>query len=150
MTIEAISSIGTCVAFSDVLPATEDQAGYEALTWVDWPAVLNYGDVGGTDDITKITPVCDGIVQKIYGPRDNGTQNMDALYDGKDPAQILVRTAYLNRERVAVRLTLATGDVIYYIAIVSAAPIAAGGASDALMIKPIIEITSEIVDVIAP
>ena len=148
--INAVSSVGTCMAFSAVLPAAEDQASYEALTWLDWEGITQYGDLGGSDDISKVTPVCNGTVQKIHGPRDNGTQAVEALYDAKHPAQILVRTAYMDRERVAVRLTLATGDVLYYLAIVTSAAITPGSASDVLMIKPTLDITSSIIDVIAP
>jgi len=49
-----------------------------------------------------------------------------------------------------VRMTLATGDVYYYIVIVTSSPITPGSASDSLMIKPTLELTSGIVDVIAP
>ena len=144
--VKATSSVGTCMAFSTVAPATETAADYAALTWLDWEAVINIGAVGGTDDISKHTPVCDGIVQKVHGPRDNGTQNMDALYDGTHPAQILIRQAYLNRDIIYARMTLATGDVVYYPVIVTAAPIEPGSASDALMIKPILEVTGAIID----
>ena len=148
--VNAVSSVGTCMAFSAVLPADETQADYEALTWLDWEGITQYGDLGGSDDISNVTPVCDGVVQKIHGPRNNGTQNVEALYDGKHPAQILVTAAYTDRERIAVRLTLATGDVLYYIVIVTSAAITPGSASDVLMIKPTLDITSSIVDVIAP
>ena len=145
--VEALSSVGTCIAFSDVLPDTNDAAGYGALTFVDWEAVTNYGDLGGTDEVSKVTPVCDGIIQKVHGPRDNGTQNLEALWDRDHPAQLLVRTAYDQRDRVAVRLTLSDGHILYYVGIITSASVTPGTASDSLMIKADLEITSPIIEV---
>ena len=144
--VTAISSVGTCMAFSSALPGDELPATYAALTWIEWEGITTFGDLGGTDDVAKVTPVCSGVTQKIHGPRDNGTQNMDALYDSAHAAQILVKNAYDVRSRVAVRLTLPNADVLYYIAIVTSAAITPGSASDALMMKPTLDITSDIVE----
>ena len=147
ITVEALSSVGTCIAFSDVLPATEVIADYAALTWIDWEPVTNFGDLGGVDEVSKVTPVCSGIVQKVHGPRDNGTQNLEALWDRDHPAQLLVRTAYDQRDRVAVRLTLSDGHILYYVGIITSASVTPGTASDSLMIKADLEITSPIIEV---
>ncbi len=144
--VQGISSVGSCLGFSAVLPADEQLATYAALTYTPWEAITQIGDLGGVDDVSKVTPVCDGIVQKIHGPRDNGTQNMEALWDKDHAGQLLIRAAYPNRTRIAVEMTLADGATLYYIAIVTAAPITPGSASDILMIKPTLEITSSIVE----
>lgn len=148
MAVNGVSSIGSCMAFSATLAADPKGATeYAALTWTDWAGITEMGDLGGTDDIQTVTPVCDGIVQKIHGARDNGTQNMEALFDDTDAGQIIIQAAYDNRTKVAVRLTLATTTIFYYEGIVTSAAASPGNAGTILMIKPTVAITSNIVKV---
>lgn len=144
------SSIGSTIAFSATLAASpKDQTAYEALTFVEWTEVTELGEVGGTREILTYTPVKTGIINKRSGPMDNGTVSLSAARVSGDAAQAIISTARDSGDIIACKETLATGEVFYYEAIVSAAPTAPGNASSITMINATLAVTGDIVEVAA-
>ena len=126
------SAIGTCMAFNDGGdPATHDVAGFAALApWTPPGVVSNVGDVGPDRNIGSVADVCDGTVHKFGGSKDLGTQALTVSWDSANGAQQMLQTAMDNNTLINVRETLATGDVIYYQAIVGSLKAMTGSATD--------------------
>lgn len=145
------SSIGSKIAFSAAAPATHDQAGFEALTWVEWLEATEIGEFGASVDQSDYVPVHSGVKHKIASVVDNGDQSISGAYDSSNPAQQLLRAASKTTSKsISVRETLPDGDVYYYTAILQGPKIGAATATGGVqMISATLGISGEVVDVIA-
>lgn len=147
---EGVSSIGSCMAFDTNAPATQDQAGYEALAWTPSGEVTNIGDIGPENEVITFNTVCDGVVNKRMGATNYGSQSLEIAFDIDNPAQVILRNAAASKEAISVRETLGSGDIMYYRAYVGSFKTMVGGSSDYLRASVSLEIDSAIVDVAAP
>lgn len=86
-------SVGSILKLSAALPATENQAGYEALTWTEVGAVDSIGNYGNTFQTTEFTPIKTGIVQTLVGSQKNGTIAVTMADLPDDAGQIICNTA---------------------------------------------------------
>ena len=117
MASEGVISTGTCVAVSSVAPATDDAAGYAALTWTEnWQEVTSYGNVGPSAALTEYKTVCNGEVHRRPASKDYGTMSISAANVETDENQILLQNAIdaTPVSPVYVRLTLSTGAIRYF------------------------------------
>ena len=145
---EGISSIGTCMAFASAKPATEDAAGYAALTWVTSGEATNVGDVGPDNQVITFDTVCDGKVNKRMGATNYGQQNLVLAYDKDNNAQAILETKVDDKTSVSVRETLpGTAGTLYYMAYVASLKTQSGSSSDFLRASLNLEIDSKIIKV---
>lgn len=142
---EGVSSIGSCMAFVAGLPATLDQAGYEALIFVPSGEATQIGDVGPENEVITFNTVCDGVINKRLGATNFGQQTIELAYKGSNSAQGILNTASTAKTVVSVRETLSSGDVLYYNAYVSAFKTQVGGSSDFLRASVSLEIDGAII-----
>lgn len=107
------------MAFSAAAPATQDQLGYEAVSYTDSGEVITIGAVGPENEVLTFQTVCDGKINKRMGAANYGSQSLELAFDAANGAQQILETAAADRTPVTVRETLSSGDVLYYIAYVA-------------------------------
>lgn len=74
-------------------PATEDAAGYAALTYVELGCVETLGTFGSTRNQTEFTCLADGAIQRLPGAVDRGQLEMTIAYDDTTTAFPVLRDA---------------------------------------------------------
>lgn len=122
------SALGSSIAISATAPATQDQAGYEAVTYTAIAEVTDIPAFGDTFATITHSPLAgDGIVQKFKGSNDPGTIGVAMAVDNSDPGQILLTTALSNRNDLyTFRVTLGNGDDYYFQGRVHSRPVSPG------------------------
>jgi hypothetical protein len=70
-----------------------DQAGYEALIWVQIKALGNHGEAGSDTNITTYDTWDTKVIQKGKGMTDAGSPEIECARLPTDAGQILVRAA---------------------------------------------------------
>lgn len=84
------TSTGMKYYVSAALPATEDKAGYDALTWTEVGEIVSIGEYGGTQEQVNHTPLATGLVEKYKGATDNGNITLEMGRDATDAGQALL------------------------------------------------------------
>lgn len=142
------TSAGTKYAISAGLPATDDGAGYVALTFTNVKGVESIPAFGAQVAVNSFQPL-DGPLEKHKGPVNYGTLQIPMAYDKADAGQIIVRTAAAptNNALYAHRVTFPNGDIRYFQGRVFGAPETVGAASNVLMTTPTVEISTQIIKV---
>jgi hypothetical protein len=131
-------------------PASQDQAGYTALTYTEVGNVEKIGTIGATTAKVEFQPL-KGPKQKLKGSTDYGSLQPSFAHDGADAGQTLLRTAGDpdNLARYAFRVTYPNGDIRYFQGRVFGYPENVDGADAVIMANPTIEIDTKIVKVAA-
>lgn len=90
------SLAGAALYISAGLPATYDAAGYQStdIIWTEVAEIEDFGSHGGTKTITTFTPVKTGVVAKVGGSKDYGTQTLMLGNLKSDAGQALMNTAF--------------------------------------------------------
>ena len=141
-----VQTAGTCISFSAIIPADLTLAdpaliaAYQALTWTEYKETINFGDVGPVNSLITFETVCDGLVNKRPGPVNFGSQQLTAAWDTKNAAQQILWQARIDRQRIAARLALSSGDFEYYTGYVLSSPTQTGTAQDILRMQVNFEI----------
>jgi len=142
-------TLGTTVSVSAAQPATENQAGYEALSWIVVGEVTNIGEAGGTAEIPTFTPVASGVVHKRKGSRNYGTQSLELAKDSTDVGQIALQSGFDGANAAvihSVRLNDGT-EVSYFQGLVGSFTTVRGDANTIISHNVNLERTSAQVDV---
>lgn len=144
------TAAGTALAISAASPATEDAAGYAALTYTEIGQIEKIGAVGATFAKVEFKPL-KGAVQKHKGSPDYGSLQPSMAHDSNDAGQTLLRTAAddATSKRYSFMVTLSTGDKRYFQGRVFGYPEAIDGADSILMANPTVEVDTKIVKVAA-
>lgn len=102
---------GTILYISTAEPATYDEAGFGALTWIEVVDVVNIGGGGGSASVVEYTPLKTGKAVRKAGPityddravqagkhRNNaGHQTLKSYFDGANQGKILsFRVGYVD------------------------------------------------------
>lgn len=137
---------GTALAISAGIPATQDTAGYAALTYTEIGGVEKIGPIGPTTNKVEFQPL-KGAKQKHKGSTDYGSLQPSMAHDKADAGQTIVRTASAptNNALYAFKVTYPNGDKRYFQARVFGYPETVDGADTILMANPMIEIDTPIV-----
>lgn len=124
--------VGSEIAISAALPATEDEAGYAALTYTPIGEITDFGEM--TAQRTEVThePVKTGIVHKGKGSTNYGTRNTAIALDLNDAGQIIALAAQEDPAPYSMRETWQDGTVVYYQALIMSFPYSAGGGTNAV------------------
>lgn len=139
----ADTSAGTIIAISAADPATYDVAGFGALTYLDIGEVTNIdGQLGRIYNLITHTPLASRTVRKYKGSRNAGSANVAMALDFGDPGQDLARTALNDDEAYSFRITLPSGVIIFYQAMVMSFPIVIGNTEAITTANMNIEVTA--------
>ena len=127
MAIENIqTSAGVTIAVSTTLPATDDAAGYGALTFTNVGEITDGGEIGGTYGEVTHTPLDTRLVQALKTSFDAGSQTLALAVYMADGGQTILLNKLHSDDLIAVAVTLKDGTKIYYKALVMSFPINIG------------------------
>lgn len=145
------TAAGTKLAISAGLPASEDAAGYGALTFTTIGGPEKLGSFGHTNAETTFTPL-DGPVETHKGAPDYGSIQPSIAHDEEDAGQTLLRTAAepTNNALYSFKVLLSTGGIRYFQGRVFGYPESVEGANTVLMANPTIRINTKVVKIAAP
>lgn len=99
---------GATLGISASLPATYDAAGYAALTYTTAGSVEDFGEHGGSANVSRFVAVNDSVVQKFKGSIDYGSMNLTLGCMSSDTGQDLIDAAFASRNRYSVKVTYPT------------------------------------------
>lgn len=114
MTIE--TAAGATLAISAATPATEDSAGYGALTFTNVGEIETVPEFGGTSQIITFAALDDVRTRKLKGTFDGGDISVSVGQDPNDAGQNIARTAAeaTNNQVHSFRVELASGRIKYF------------------------------------
>lgn len=115
------SGIGAIYSISAAEPATYDAAGFAALTFTEVGEVISIGAFGGTAEVLTQAPVKTGIINKVKGSRNYGSQ---AIQFGKqtDAGQALLSAGFDGAaadDVHSIKIAYADGTVRYFTGLVA-------------------------------
>ena len=145
------TAAGSTLAIGSALPATQDAAGYAALTLTEIGQVEKLGAFGASFAKVEFQPL-KGPKQKYKGSKDYGALQPSVALDSADAGQTLLQAAGDDESQklYPFRVTYADGAKRYFLGRVFGMPENADGADSMLMATPAIEICTTIVKVAAP
>lgn len=140
------TAAGTGLAISAGIPATQDAAGYGALTYTEIGQVEQLGAFGATQEVVNFQPL-KGPLQKYKGPNNSGAIQPSLAHDDSDAGQTLLRTAAANATSAlyAFRVTYPDNSKRFFQGRVFGYPENVGAANTMLMANPSIEISSDVI-----
>ncbi len=137
------TAAGTIVAISAGVPATQDVAGYAALTYTTVGGVEKLGTIGATYEKIEFQPL-NGVKEKHKGPPDSGALGLSLAHDNADAGQTILRTSGGSNALFAWKVTYPTAEIRYFQARTFGYPENVDGAGSLLMANPTVEICSSI------
>lgn len=142
------TAAGSALAISAASPATDDAAGYAALTFTEIGQIDKIGSVGAVFAKVEFQPL-KGPKQKHKGSVDYGSLSPTLAHDDTDAGQTLLRTAAddATSKLYAFMVTYPTGAKRYFQGRVFGYPETTDGADSILTAAPTIEISTKIVKV---
>lgn len=142
------TAAGSALAISVANPATDDAAGYGALTYTEIGGIDKIGAVGAVFAKVEFQPL-KGPKEKHKGSRDNGSLSPSLALDSEDAGQALLQTAADDgtSKLYSFEVTYATGAKRYFQGRVFGMPETTDGADTILMANPTVEISTDIVKV---
>lgn len=141
------TAAGTAIAMSAAAPATEDAAGYAALTYTEIGQVEQIGAIGATTEVITFQPL-KGAAQKHKGGTNFGSIQPALAHDDSDAGQTLLRTAAEDlTDLYSFKVTYPDGATRYFQGRVFGYPETVQGATSMLMANPTIEISTKIIKV---
>jgi hypothetical protein len=148
-----ITSTGTKLSVVAEDPATFDDVGYEALTFVEVGEVIDLPEYGPNVQVVESNPLATGITEKFKGFINYGSQSMGLEFDSEDAGQIIlaagVEGATKNAQH-AVKIEYQDGSTDYYSARIFSYTKAPGGANSMVGSTVQVEINTPVVRVSAP
>ena len=151
MTVQ--STTGIMAAISASVPATEDQVGYEALTYTDIEELLTVPVFGAETQLITYEPLKEGITRKEKGFINYGSQALVAVLDTGSPGQAIVIDAAegANKRNLhTIKLTYPAGEVRYYQVFVMTSQEDPGSSNEMINFNMTVEIDSPILRIAAP
>jgi hypothetical protein len=145
------TAAGSTLAISAAAPATQDGAGFAALTWSVIGGVEKLGTVGASFAKVEFQPL-NGPKEKLKGSADYGTLQPSLAHNETDAGQVLLRTAANNANNTlySFKVTYQDGAKRYFQGRVFGYPENTDGADTVLMGNPTIEVCTVVVPVPGP
>lgn len=144
------TSTGTLFALVAAEPATIDQVGFDALTYVDVGEVTDVPEIGADISLVEHMPLKTGIVEKFKGFKNFGSFPLGFADDTTNAGQTALDSAATGANenvRHSFRVTLQDGKLIYFTGKVFSFKIAPGSANAIVGSTTAIEIESKLVRV---
>lgn len=141
----AMTAAGSKIGITAVAPATQNLAGYAALTYTTIGGVEQLGAFGATTEVVNFQPL-DGPLQKYKGPSNSGAIQPQLAHDDDDAGQTLLRTAADDKtsKLYAFQVIFPNGAKRYFGARVFGYPETVGAANSMLMANPSLEISTDV------
>lgn len=145
-----MTAAGSKLAISAGLPATPNEAGFDALTFTEIGMCDKIGPVGATYGQTTFQPLV-GPEITIKGGVKYGLLNPSYAVDGEDAGQALMKTASDELiDDFSFRITRPDGSIRYFLGKVFGVPEDIGTAETVIMGNPVVAINTKPIEVAAP
>jgi hypothetical protein len=145
----SLTAAGSALAISAGSPATQDAAGYAALTFTEIGGIEKIGTIGATFAKVEFQPL-KGPKQKHKGSVDYGSLQPSMAIDDADAGQTLMRTAAASQTALyAFMVTLPDTSKRYFQGKVFGYPETIDGADSIVTAAPTVEINTVPVKVAA-
>ena len=144
------TAAGSSIAISAGAPATQDAAGFAALTFTEVGGVEKIGPIGASFAKVDFQPL-KGPKVKLKGSADYGSLQPSYAHDTADAGQTLLRTAAKNETNTyyGFRVTLQDGSKYYFQGLVFGSPVTVDGADSVVTAAPMVEVNTKPVEVAA-
>lgn len=114
------TTAGSTLAVSAVYPATQDAAGYNALTYITVGEITDLGSgIGKKYNVVNHSPVGNRKLIKIKGSYNNGTMALKMGRDATDAGQAALLTARDSDLYYSIKITFQDGTKNYFQALVT-------------------------------
>lgn len=142
------TAAGSALAISAAAPATQDAAGFAALTFTEIGSIEKIGAIGATFAKVEFTPL-KGPKDKHKGSADYGSLQPSMAHDDDDAGQTLFRTAAddATSKLYSFKVTYSTGAIRYFQGRVFGYPETVDGADTVITAAPTVEACTKIVKV---
>ena len=147
------TSTGCTIGLVASSPATEDEAGYAALSYVQIGETTNIPQFGPTVAVVESNPLESGIVEKFKGFINNGSTSVDFDVDPTDAGQILVGDGVTGADkdtRHSFKIEYSSGDIRYFQGKIFSNSETPGSANSMVSGTAQIEIETNVLKVAAP
>lgn len=141
----SFTSAGSTIGVSAALPATNDDTGFNALTFTLIGEVTDLGEFGKVYNRVDHLPLASRQIVKRKGSFDNGTIQMVAALDNDDAGQIILQAAADSDNAYAFEITTQSGDLYNFQALVMSESVSVGTTDQITSVTFQLEITEEIV-----
>ena len=140
--------VGSLVYASVAVPATEDAAGYGALTYTEIGSIEDAGEHGGTATVTNFIPLATGVVDKLKGSIDYGSKEMTMAVIGDDAGQALLAGAFDGANKnsiVSIKVVDQDGNIDYFMVYVTKFARQGGNADSVDMLSVQLAVRSKVI-----
>lgn len=144
------SGVGATFSIVSGEPATYDDTGFAALTFAEVGEVISIGAYGGTAEVLTQTPVKSGIIKKVKGSTNYGSQTLQFGLE-TDTGQAALQSGFdgANKNAIhSVKLEYSDGSVRYYTGLVTSFEFQEISASSFVNAASTIEVNNSVVDVV--
>ncbi|WP_347837720.1 hypothetical protein [uncultured Planktomarina sp.] len=107
-------SIGSTLHVVAAKPATENAAGYDALTFVEIGEIVSIGAIGDTSEDVTVTKLKDGRTEHFNGAKDGGSVPVAAVRESGDAGQVIVEANANTNETCSFMIVDPNGDEFYF------------------------------------
>lgn len=109
-----ITFAGTKVSISAALPATYDQAGFDALTFTEIGEVTTAPSSGGKtfEDVSYVT-LADRATKHLKGTSDQAEQTLEVQVEREDGGQVIVKASLDSDNEYAMKVEYNNGEIDY-------------------------------------
>lgn len=142
-------SIGTQLSVVKGAPATNDQSGFEALTYTDVAQVESLSEFGGTREVPTFTPLDTGVVAKFAGSKNYGSTTIPIAYNSNS-GQIILEEGFDGSGDGSIHSFKIANDaagVIYFQGYITGFAYNIGDANTVTMANVTVELTDAVVKV---
>ena len=136
---------GLTLAVTASQPATQDSAGYGALSYDDVGEITTIGEYGKQFNLVTHNPIADPKTNKFKGSYDNGSLSMELAIDTADTGQGILDAAVDSNSDYTFRVTRQDGEIDYFQGKIMSKTVNAGGVDEILTSSINLEITTDIV-----
>ena len=145
------TAAGSTLAISVAAPATQDAAGFAALTFTNIGQVEKIGTFGASSAEVTFNPL-NGVKQTFKGSVDYGKLQPSMALDSSDAGQAILRTSSDDRSQklYSFKVTLQDGSKFYCQGRTFGMPRNVDGVDSMVMVNPMIAICAQPVEVVAP
>ena len=143
------TSAGTTLIIVSGLPATFDQAGYEALTYATIGEITEIPAFGSVFNLVTHSPLGERRVVKRNGSVNDGNLTLNFAADASDAGQIAAKAAANSDTEVSVKITYPDGEDDYFTGLVMSFQVNAGGVDSIKSDSIVLELTTATVNVAA-
>ncbi len=144
------SGVGATFSISAAEPDTYDSTGFAALTYLEVGEVISIGAYGGTSEVLTQTPVKSGIIKKVKGSTNYGSQTLQFGLE-TDTGQAALQSGFdgANKNEIhSVKLAYSDGSIRYYTGLVTSFEFQEISASSFVNAASTIEVNNSVVDVV--